>query len=72
MKVILENGIVLETQVSDPSGGENYPLTKAQILKKAENLIKICYPGKEKQIAENCWIWQRQRDYLNYKTYQEV
>lgn len=23
MKVILENGIVLETQVSDPSGGEN-------------------------------------------------
>mgnify|MGYP003178992961 CR=1 FL=1 len=26
--------------------------TKAQILKKAENLIKICYPGKEKQIAE--------------------
>ena len=52
MKVILENGIVLETQVSDPSGGENYPLTKAQILKKAENLIKICYPGKEKQIAE--------------------
>ena len=48
MKVILENGIVLETQVSDPSGGENYPLTKAQILKKAENLIKNLLSGKRK------------------------
>ena len=51
MKVILENGIVLETQVSDPSGGENYPLTKAQILKRQKILLRSAI-RERKQIAE--------------------
>lgn len=51
VKVILNNGHVLETEVKDPAGSADSPLTKEQILGKAESLIKIAYPGKEKQIA---------------------
>lgn len=51
VKVILNNGRVLETEVKDPAGSADSPLTREQILGKAESLIKIAYPGKEKQIA---------------------
>ena len=51
VKMILNTGRVLEIEVKDPAGSADSPLTREQILGKAESLIKISYPEKEKQIA---------------------
>lgn len=50
-KVILNNGCVLETEVKNPSGSADSPLTREQILGKAGSLIRTAYSGKEEQIA---------------------
>ncbi|MFR5601386.1 MAG: MmgE/PrpD family protein [Lachnospiraceae bacterium] len=52
VKIRFQDGSILQETVEDASGSIHRPLTREQLMKKAEGLMEGLYPGKTKEIAE--------------------
>lgn len=63
MTITWKDGTKLQTEVQDPSGSVNRPLTKEQVMAKALEFIKVGYPGVGQKVVE---------DILNLAIYEKL
>lgn len=52
MNVVTNDGSVFETEVSDPTGSTDRPLSREQVIQKADGCLREAFPGKEKAVRE--------------------
>ena len=52
MTITMKDKTVYQTEVTDPSGSMAVPLTRTQVMEKAEELLHNAYPGREQEIIE--------------------
>lgn len=50
MKIIMEHGAVYETEVQDPSGSADRPLSREQAVQNARELLGAAYAGREEEV----------------------
>lgn len=52
MTITMQDGTVYEAETADPAGSAAAPLTRGQVMQKAEELLRTAYPGREKKIIK--------------------
>ena len=52
MKLTMQDGTCYETEVEDPSGSVERPLSRAQARNKAEEFLSVVCPGREQETIE--------------------
>lgn len=65
MRIVMEDGTAYETQIQDPSGSTQRPMTREQAMNNARELLRTAYAGREEEVIGNI-LNMKERDRVGF------